>query len=315
MEKRPAISVIVPVYKAEKYLHRCVDSLLAQTFSDFEVLLVDDGSPDRSGEICDEYAKKDSRVKVFHKENGGVSSARNLGIDNALGDWICFVDSDDWLDMEAFACCSKYFNYAELIRFSYSSVYSMDCKEIIDYHLIQYDNRKEYVSKLIEQKSYVAVWGALFKKSTFVPDIYFDKDISIGEDWIFFIKVVNRCDKIVFVNLPLYKYNECNEYSSTTVFCSEKRCSVFLALKRIAEFVDSDIYLEELGNMKVLLLYNFLKDSFIYKKFIASLKIVCRYIEISFSEILFSKVNIRYKIPLLLVFPYMCIKLKSDVEG
>ncbi len=81
----PKISVIVPVYKAEKYLHRCVDSILAQTFTDFEVLLIDDGSPDRSGDICDEYAKKDSRVRVFHKENGGVSSARQYGIDNAQG--------------------------------------------------------------------------------------------------------------------------------------------------------------------------------------------------------------------------------------
>lgn len=94
-ETTPKISVIVPVYKAENYLHRCVDSLLAQTFQDFEILLIDDGSPDRSGEICDEYARKDKRVRVFHKENGGVSSARNFGIDNARGEWITFVDSDD----------------------------------------------------------------------------------------------------------------------------------------------------------------------------------------------------------------------------
>ena len=94
-ERTPLISVIVPIYKAEKYLHRCVDSLLAQTFQDFEVLLVDDGSPDRSGEICDEYAKKDSRVRVFHKENGGVGSARNLGLKASKGEWIAFLDSDD----------------------------------------------------------------------------------------------------------------------------------------------------------------------------------------------------------------------------
>lgn len=94
----PKISVIVPVYKAEAYLHRCVDSLLAQTFQDFEVLLVDDGSPDRSGEICDEYARQDSRVRVFHKENGGVSSARQCGMDNALGEYTIHADSDDWVE-------------------------------------------------------------------------------------------------------------------------------------------------------------------------------------------------------------------------
>lgn len=91
----PKISVIVPVYNTEKYLHRCIDSILAQTFTDFELLLIDDGSKDSSGKICDEYAAKDSRVRVFHKENGGVSSARNLGLDNAQGEWIAFVDSDD----------------------------------------------------------------------------------------------------------------------------------------------------------------------------------------------------------------------------
>ena len=90
----PKISVIVPVYKVEEYLHRCVDSILSQSFTDFELILVDDGSPDNCGKICDEYAQKDSRVKVFHKPNGGVSSARNYGLDNAKGEWIAFVDSE-----------------------------------------------------------------------------------------------------------------------------------------------------------------------------------------------------------------------------
>ena len=94
---KPHISIIVPIYKVEAYLRRCVDSLLAQTFTDFEILLIDDGSPDRSGEICDEYAAKDPRIRVFHKENGGVSSARNLGLDHARGEWVTFVDADDMI--------------------------------------------------------------------------------------------------------------------------------------------------------------------------------------------------------------------------
>lgn len=94
----PTISVIVPVYNTEKYLRRCIDSVLAQTYADFELLLIDDGSKDKSGEICDEYAQKDARVRVFHKENGGVSSARNLGLDNARGEWVAFVDSDDYIE-------------------------------------------------------------------------------------------------------------------------------------------------------------------------------------------------------------------------
>lgn len=93
--RSPKISVIVPVYNAEKWLRRCVDSILAQTFADFELLLVDDGSTDAGGDICDEYARRDARIRVFHKPNGGASSARNVGLDNALGEWVTFCDADD----------------------------------------------------------------------------------------------------------------------------------------------------------------------------------------------------------------------------
>lgn len=91
-------SIIIPCYKVEQYLRQCVDAVLAQTFEDYEVILVDDGSPDRSGEICDEYAGKDSRVKVIHKPNGGLSDARNAGLDVAQGEYVMFLDSDDWWD-------------------------------------------------------------------------------------------------------------------------------------------------------------------------------------------------------------------------
>ena len=100
----PTISVIVPVYKVEKYIHRCVDSILGQTYEDFELILVDDGSPDNCGAICDEYAAKDSRVVVIHQENGGLSAARNAGIDwafaNSDSQWLSFIDSDDWVHPE-----------------------------------------------------------------------------------------------------------------------------------------------------------------------------------------------------------------------
>ncbi|MGI6094991.1 MAG: glycosyltransferase family 2 protein [Lachnospiraceae bacterium] len=96
--RQDVISVIVPVYNVEKYLRRCVDSILNQTYSNLEILLIDDGSTDASGVICDEYSKSDPRIKVFHKENGGVSSARNYGIERATGTYLGFIDSDDWID-------------------------------------------------------------------------------------------------------------------------------------------------------------------------------------------------------------------------
>ncbi|MDR2409141.1 MAG: glycosyltransferase, partial [Bacteroidales bacterium] len=92
------LSIIVPVYKVEPYLRRCIDSILAQTFTDFECILIDDGSPDGCPAICDEYAEKDKRIMVIHQENEGVSAARNAGLDIAKGEWIGFVDSDDWCD-------------------------------------------------------------------------------------------------------------------------------------------------------------------------------------------------------------------------
>lgn len=98
----PELSIIVPVYKVEKYLPKCIDSILAQTFRDFELILIDDGSPDNCGKICDDYAARDSRIRVIHQENAGVSAARNAGLDIACGTYLGFVDSDDWIEPEMY---------------------------------------------------------------------------------------------------------------------------------------------------------------------------------------------------------------------
>lgn len=104
---RPEISIIVPVYQVEKYLNECIDSILAQTFTDFELILVDDGSPDNCPALCDAAAKRNSRVRVIHKQNGGVSTARNAGLDAAQGNWIAFVDSDDTVEPEYLEKCIR----------------------------------------------------------------------------------------------------------------------------------------------------------------------------------------------------------------
>lgn len=103
----PLISIIVPVYNTEEYLQRCIDSILGQTYTNFELLLIDDGSTDRSGELCDDYAKKDSRIKVFHKENGGQGSARNYALDILNGQYVAFVDSDDWIESNMYQVLYK----------------------------------------------------------------------------------------------------------------------------------------------------------------------------------------------------------------
>lgn len=195
------ISVIVPVYKAEKYLHRCVDSILAQTYTDFELLLIDDGSPDNSGAICDEYAAKDSRVRVFHKKNGGVSSARNLGLDNARGEWISFVDSDDWLDVSCFGKLTQKMD-ADLIRCSIVSTddtswMADDCKYGI----------KEFVEKFEENPLTRTPCGALYKNSIIREnDIRFDPLVRFGEDMIFNFQYLLKSQSVRLLNLAGYTY-------------------------------------------------------------------------------------------------------------
>ena len=119
---QPTISIIVPVYNSEKYLGACIDSILSQYFRDFELILVDDGSRDSSPHICDDYTQKDSRVKVIHKENGGVSAARNDGLDIAKGEYVTFIDSDDWVERDYLSTLSNYRNY-DIVFFSHRMIY------------------------------------------------------------------------------------------------------------------------------------------------------------------------------------------------
>lgn len=198
------VSVIVPVYKAEKWLHRCVDSILAQTMEDFELLLIDDGSPDRSGEICDEYAAKDSRVRVFHKENGGVSSARNLGLDNAQGEWISFIDSDDWVEVDYLAGLTKNLD-ADFItggmRETIGNIYQSDdelfCKKEIRQFL------KEHNSDIFVR----AACGKLIKRQIIDNNnLRFDKKIRFGEDAFFNREVILNSDTVRSVNFIGYNY-------------------------------------------------------------------------------------------------------------
>ena len=204
----PKISVIVPVYKAESCLHRCVDSILAQTFSDFEVLLIDDGSPDKSGEICDEYALKDSRVRVFHKENGGVSSARNLGLDNAKGEWITFCDSDDMFEKDSlfeYLKAAK-ISGAQIIRGGYRTIYSNN-----EIRLCQINESKLIVSKdemllfMESSRYYGFLWNSLYHKSI-IENIRFENIITWCEDHLFSLIAYNNCKSIYYIPDIVYNY-------------------------------------------------------------------------------------------------------------
>lgn len=200
------ISIIVPVYKVEKYLEKCVDSILAQTFTDFELILVDDGSPDNSGTICDEYAKKDPRVKVIHKENGGLSSARNAGIDIAKGKYLGFIDSDDYIADDMYELL-----YNNIIRenadLSICGIYDVykgkEPKVLPDFRKVC---TKEETIKMILEAKIVSVHAVnkLYKRSLF-NEVRYPIGI-ITEDAAIILDVVNQCKKIIIDTSQKYFY-------------------------------------------------------------------------------------------------------------
>ncbi|MGM9741747.1 MAG: glycosyltransferase family 2 protein [Candidatus Cryptobacteroides sp.] len=206
----PKISVIVPVYNAESTIRRCVDSILAQTFTDFECLLIDDGSKDRSGAICDEYAEKDSRVRVFHKENGGVSSARNLGLDNATGEWIAFVDSDDWVDSYYLSS----FEIEEEIDLSCAHMMVEGWKEWESIPLLDqtWVIGPDFLSYIIRRSNYP--FCKLFRRLIITDNrIRFNESIHYGEDTLFVYSFIYFVGVAKTVSSAGYHYN-CNNINS-----------------------------------------------------------------------------------------------------
>lgn len=202
------ISVIVPVYKVENYLNRCIDSILNQTYRNLEVILVDDGSPDNCPSICEEYAKKDNRIKVIHQENGGLSSARNTGLTVASGELITFVDSDDWVanDMYQILYDTMTSQDADIVECNYFAVNEKTSEKSVPVkeNLIYYNDdglKALFLDKNI--KSYV--WNKLYKRNT-IGDTTFPVGRSY-EDTYTTYKFFSKAKKIVSINQPLYFYN------------------------------------------------------------------------------------------------------------
>lgn len=206
----PKISVIVPVYKVEKCVSKCIESVLAQEYADLELILVDDGSPDRSGEICDKYAQKDKRIRVFHKKNEGVSSARNTGILEAVGEWLYFIDSDDFIEFDTLSksiekinvdfpdlivhgLVNDYIYNGESCSLSYKKIEDNDYKEIIEF-TDRYGLLKGPVCKLFRH--------SIVKENK----LFFDESICYGEDTKFSFEYLQKCKSIAFVPEHFYHY-------------------------------------------------------------------------------------------------------------
>ena len=202
------ISVIVPVYNTEKYLDRCIQSILSQTYTDFELLLIDDGSTDSSGAICDKYAEQDSRVRVFHKENGGVSSARNMGLDNAKGEWITFVDSDDLVSasyLNNLYCNPQYVDFiVSIVAKKYDEKFQGNTIQKLDANLIG-----GYIETITDFLTWSSPIAKIYKKTILEEErIRFDERLFSGEDLVFVLEYIYIVKDILVKKSCGYRYTE-----------------------------------------------------------------------------------------------------------
>lgn len=232
----PTISIIVPVYKAEEYLKRCLDSIKNQTFKNWECILIDDGSPDNSGQICDEYAQKDERFRVIHQENKGVSAARNAGLEEAKGEWIGFVDSDDWLEEDIFS-------------------YLYDCAvkseaEVVVSGIVETDGTNESIKHPVkngwieipnEFEWYIhGPWAKLFSHALLRKyNILFPEGIALAEDLFFTFQVYIKTDKIWGIDKFFYNYFQ-NNNSAVHLMTEKKIFDEVDVLKRIEQVLTSE---------------------------------------------------------------------------
>ena len=222
--KAPLVSVICPVFNAEPYLCRCVDSILTQTFEDFELLLIDDGSTDSSGKICDDYAAHDSRIRVFHKENGGVSHTRQFGLDYALGDYSIHIDPDDWAEpimLETLVGKAKETD-ADMVICDFIKEYKEKPSVYVKQNLPSLDSHT-VLKQLLSQRLHGSCWNKLVRRSCFEKyKIRFPEEVSLWEDlWVSCLLCCQNI-KIEYVSTALYHY-DCGINANSIVRSRMKR--------------------------------------------------------------------------------------------
>ena len=244
------ISIIVPIYNNEDFLPKCINSILKQTFTEYELLLIDDGSNDSSGKICDEFAKNDDRINVFHKKNEGVSSARNIGLDNAKGEWITFVDCDDWVAINFLEImlrkardnnvdavfCNCFYAYKKKIitRPVYNEEIIINGTEIVRRLLKSHHMRSE-------------IWGKIIKKDI-IGKKRFNTNLKIGEDLIYLLELFNDCNcRILNTTLSLYYYYQSNTSAMRSANFIEHKKSLlieYLQFKKCHSYIEINYSVE-----------------------------------------------------------------------
>lgn len=235
------VSIIIPIYNSSKWLTQCLDSVINQSYCNLEIILIDDGSTDESGEICDNYSIKDSRIKVIHKNNEGVSTARNKGLSISLGEYICFVDSDDIINLDMIKTLMDLAQarQADMVMCSYARL-----KEGKQHWSVNnynepvaegFFNRKEALKNILSFNGFQGfIWNKLIKRELFVsePIVEFSPDIYICEDLLVLCKLIDKAFTIVYTNKKLYGYvihpnSVVNQISSKSFTCFKAKKMMF----------------------------------------------------------------------------------------
>ena len=261
MPNKLKVSIVVPVYNAELYLVECIESLLNQTYSNLEIILINDGSKDKSAEICKEFEKKDNRIVYYEQKNSGVSKTRNKGIELATGELLMFVDSDDHLDLNAIEEVVKNHQSRKLICFGYNMMY----KDHIDN--VSNNTQKNNLKKnsiVLNQSVKGYIWNKAFETHIIKKHkILFDPNINFCEDLLFVTKYIEYCDEIKYIPNIYYNYR-IRKSSVTGNFCTKKNISALKAY----EIVIEEFLADELAQNE--LIYEYLFSYYRLKKIINS---------------------------------------------
>lgn len=266
MKELELVSIIVPIYNMENYLAKCIESLIMQTYSNIEILLINDGSTDSSSNICEAYEKKDYRIKTYHKSNSGVSSARNLGIRMSNGKYIVFVDSDDYVEDSYIYTLVSAFN-KENVQMGIIDYYNVFQKEITtfskDNSEIEYLNNEMVLQSIFDEKMYLGyLWNKIFLKSIIIENnIKFYENIKIWEDLVFCIEYIYSIQLSCYIHLPLYYYVQ-RENSTVNLKDNSKEATKILAIQKLYDLSKnksnyfSNYIKSEFFNMLVAMFYS-----------------------------------------------------------
>lgn len=260
-ENNYKVSIVVPVYKVEKYIHRCLESILCQTYENWEVILVDDGSPDHCPQICDEYARKEGRITVIHQENKGLGSARNVGMKCATGDILTFVDSDDWLCENALELIvDKWNESSEILIFDYFDTDgTTSChRQCMEKEKVNFEKDEKYTKEWLEQAvCYMRIKknarclgraGAIVFNLYVVKQnqLYFTERAQIAEDRVYLMKVLSRVQHICYYAIPIYFYFNNPGSITHTSYNGKKTVNI---LKRLSDDI-STFFMRDVNDRK-----------------------------------------------------------------